>query len=44
VKYHLPKILSCEEDRKTSREAIESTLARKAAIEGGGARTANRHR
>ena len=36
--------LRYEADRKTSREAAEFTLARKAAMERRDARTANRHR
>ena len=37
-------ILSCEGDRKTSREVAKFTLSRKASIKPKGARTANRHR
>ena len=36
--------LSCDGDRKISREACESTLARKGANNAKGARTANRRR
>ncbi len=41
VRYSRP---GSDRDRNTSREAAEFTLARKAARELGGARTANRHR